>query len=326
MPVCQDFKPVCQASTPVYQDSTPVYQGSTPVYQDLMPVDQDFVPDFQDLTSATSDSVSEVYKPFISEALVSLLYDKVNNRKIKILSDKGGSQSLLRADVLSFSEKSNSGGSILLQGVECGIVNVPLHHVFLTPDLVSSGPVTVGVRTSLHIDGVHFLLGNDLAGGKVVPGPVVTDKQKIDEVIDPILEEMPDFYPSCAVTRAMTQKAKLSKPPITNSVSSEYDLADTFLSRIFSDENNGYSDVSMTQSSENICENLDVDKKDLNGQFISDKRKFSFDPFKDYDFNETSHNFQLFSRKNLIAQQRKTLRYTVSSIKPGLRMRFLQSL
>ena len=235
-----------------------------------MPVCQDFVPASQDLpvvkdVGATSDSVSEVYKPFISESLFSLLHDKVNKRKIEILRDTGASQSLLLADILPFSEKSYSGESILLRGVECSIVNVPLHHVFLTSDLVS-GPVTVGVRSSLPIDGVLFLLENDLAGGKVVPSPVVTDKPKTEEVIDPILEEIPDLYPSCAVTGALTQKAKLSKPPITNSVSSEYDLADTFLFRIFSDENNGYSDVSMTQFSKNICH-----KKDSNGQVISDK-------------------------------------------------------
>ena len=56
----------------------------------------------------------------------------------------------------------------------------------------------------------------------VIPSP---DKPKMEEVIDPIREETPDLYPSCAVTRAMTQKAKLSKFLISNSVSSEYDLA-----------------------------------------------------------------------------------------------------
>ena len=93
-----------------------------------------------------------------------------------------------------FSEKSYSGESVLLKGDECGVVNVPLHHVFLTSELVC-GPVT----------------------------------------------------------RAITQKVKLSKP-LSQILfhSSEYDLTDTFSSRIFSDENNGYSDVSMTQSSENI--------------------------------------------------------------------------
>ena len=71
---------------------------------------------------------------------------------------------------------------------------------FLTSGLVS-GPVIVGVRTALTIGGVHFLLGNDLAGGKAVSSPVVTDKPKKEEVIDPILEDIPNLYP---VNRAMT--------------------------------------------------------------------------------------------------------------------------
>ena len=50
---------------------------------------------------------------------------------------------------------------------------------------------------------------------------------------------------------------------------------------------------------------MDVDKKDLNGQVISDNSQFSSDPSKDYDLNETSHYFQVFSRENLIAQQKK---------------------
>ena len=72
-----------------------------------MPVCQDFVPTAKDLpivkdVCATSDSVPEVYKPFISEGLVSLLHDKVNKTEIKILRDTGASQSLLLADVLLF--------------------------------------------------------------------------------------------------------------------------------------------------------------------------------------------------------------------------------
>ena len=61
-----------------------------------------------------------------------------------------------------FSEKYYSGESVLIQGVECEIINVHLHN-----DLVS-GPVTVGVRTSSPIEGVHCLLGNYLVGRKAV--------------------------------------------------------------------------------------------------------------------------------------------------------------
>ena len=120
MPVLQDLTPACQDFMLVCQDSTPVYPDSTPVQKDLMPVCQDFVLVSQDLpivkdVCATSDSVSEVYKPLISGGLVSLLHEKVNNRKIKILRDTSASQSLLLADVLPFSEKSYSGENVLLQ-------------------------------------------------------------------------------------------------------------------------------------------------------------------------------------------------------------------
>ena len=98
------------------------------------------------------------------------------------------------ADTLSFSEESSSGESVLIQGVECGFVKVPLHHVNLTSDLVS-GPVTVGVRSVLPVDGVHLLLGNDLAGEKVVVNPIVTDKPVLEEVNDPIIEGF-GFVPS----------------------------------------------------------------------------------------------------------------------------------
>ena len=57
----------------------------------------------------------------------------------------------------SFSEKTSSGTSALIQSVECGFVNVPLSKLFfLSSDLVT-GLVTVGIRPSLPFKGVHFL-------------------------------------------------------------------------------------------------------------------------------------------------------------------------
>ena len=67
----------------------------------------------------------------------------------------------------------------------------------------------------------------------------------------------------------------------------------------------------MTQSSENICKKMNVGKKDLNGQFISDKNQFSFGPSTDYDFYEPSHDFQVFSRENLIQQKKDSEIYSL---------------
>ena len=79
---------------------------------------------------------------------------------IKILRDTGASQSLILADILPFSEKTSSGTSVLIQGVECGTVNIPLHNVHLSSDLVT-GLVVIGIKPSLLFKGVHLLLGQD---------------------------------------------------------------------------------------------------------------------------------------------------------------------
>ena len=47
-------------------------------------------------------------------------------------------------------------------------------------DLVND-PVAVGIRQTLLFKGVHLLLGNDLAGDKVVINPFVTDKPCMDQ-------------------------------------------------------------------------------------------------------------------------------------------------
>jgi len=66
-------------------------------------------------------------------------------------------------------------------------VGVPLHAIHLDSDLVK-GRVVVGVRSQFPIEGVSFILGNDLAGGKVLVNPEVCSV--------------------CAVTRAMSERQK----------------------------------------------------------------------------------------------------------------------
>ncbi|KAL5007639.1 hypothetical protein ScPMuIL_016445, partial [Solemya velum] len=75
--------------------------------------------------------------------------------------------------VVPLSEETSSGSSVLLQGVELGFVNVLLHCVYLKSDMVT-GPVTIGVRPELPIEGVSLILGNDLAGEKVRVDPLVS--------------------------------------------------------------------------------------------------------------------------------------------------------
>ena len=96
--------------------------------------------------TSETDAVMEIYEPFLSDGSVSLNSDFAQSTPIKILRDTGASQSLILADTLPFSEKTSSGTSVLIQGVECGFINVPLHNIYLSSDLVT-GLVAVGIKT-----------------------------------------------------------------------------------------------------------------------------------------------------------------------------------
>ena len=77
--------------------------------------------------------------------------------------------------MLPLSDDTNCGSSVLVQGIEMGFVPVPLHFVKVHSELIS-GIFRVGVRPMLPVKGVTFIMGNDIAGGKVVPILEVLDK------------------------------------------------------------------------------------------------------------------------------------------------------
>ena len=70
---------------------------------------------------------------------------------------------LVLENALPFSDNSSAGVSVLLQGVEMGMIGVPLHVIELQSDIIS-GTVAVGLRTSLPVGGISMILGNDLQG------------------------------------------------------------------------------------------------------------------------------------------------------------------
>ena len=202
--------------------------------------------------TSETDAVMEIYEPFLSDGSVSLNSDFAQSTPIKILRDTGASQSLILADTLPFSEKTSSGTSVLIQGVECGFISVPLHNMYLSSDLVT-GLVAVGIRPSLPFKGVHLLLGNDLAGDKVVVDPLLTNTPCVDQPPDPIEQEIPDLYPSCAVTRARAKKAN------QNNRMQDINLADTLIGQSFYDEISS----SLSPSQSDIQTDFDTSRSNL---------------------------------------------------------------
>ena len=106
------------------------------------------------------------YYPFISSGFLSAQENNVPI-PITIICDTGASQSLLVEGELLLSDESAISDHVLIKGVQLGFISVPLYKFFLKSDLIS-GYVTVGIRPDLPVKGVSLLLGNDLAGDKVI--------------------------------------------------------------------------------------------------------------------------------------------------------------
>ncbi len=73
-----------------------------------------------------------------------------------------------------------------------------------------SGFVEVGVRPVLPVKGVSFILGNDLAGGKVVPSIEVIDTLSIEHSSDELSQKYPNAFTACVITRAQSKKDEVS--------------------------------------------------------------------------------------------------------------------
>ena len=214
--------------------------------------------------SAPPKPVMNVFEPFIHEGSISLSSDMSDSTSIKILRDTGASQSLLLSDTLLFSEESSVGASVLIRGINCSEYSpVPLHTVYLRSNLVT-GAVKVGIQPSLPFEGVHLILGNDLAGDKVVVNAVVTEKPCLEQSPDPVEKEIPGLYPACVVTRAMAKKKENSDNEIT--------LADTVIGQVLEGES---IKSSVPESVEAVAEGSLSDKADKmsTSQLIAEQHK-----------------------------------------------------
>ena len=138
------------------------------------------------------------YTPFISEGFISVP-GSATRVPITVLRDTVANQSLLVEDKLPSAAETATGSNVLIQGVELETLSIPLHKVSLQSDLVSD-TVVVGVRHSLPVRGIDLILGNDLAGEKVIASPhMLNDPEELPHTA----AEVQSVYPACAVTRAM---------------------------------------------------------------------------------------------------------------------------
>ncbi len=76
-------------------------------------------------------SIDPTFEPFVCDGTVSFSEFDTEHKHVRILRDTGAAQSFILADVLPFSTQSSCGSDVLVQGIELGVVRVPLHAVYL---------------------------------------------------------------------------------------------------------------------------------------------------------------------------------------------------
>lgn len=166
-------------------------------------------------TSQIASEPDPCFKPFILEGFVSVTGDPKDQRPVTMLRDTGGSQSIIREGILPLSHESSCHSSAVIQGVGMRFIPAPLHCVHIRSSLIN-GFFKVAVRPALPINGVDVIVGNDLAGGKVMPVPEVLDNPDLS--LESVSTTQPlEIFPACVVTQAQAKKYDI-------------DLSDSFLS------------------------------------------------------------------------------------------------
>ncbi|KAI2644405.1 Retrovirus-related Pol polyprotein [Labeo rohita] len=100
--------------------------------------------------------------------------------------------------------KSYTGNNVPICVIEMGCNSVALHTIHLKSDLISV-TVSIAVHSQLPVVGVDMILGNDLAGTKVFPYPIISAKPDVNGQ-DEALSLFSSIFPSCTVTRAQKKK------------------------------------------------------------------------------------------------------------------------
>ena len=170
------------------------------------------------------------YIPFMSKGQVR--YDNLNKQpqatSINILRDTGAAQSLILHGAMP--HVAVNGETVLIKGVVGDFVN---------------GPVKIGLTDSLPMKGVDMLLGNDLAGHKVLTSPHMTCNPTSSDDTQAIENDFPGIFPACVTTRS----GKSTSDDVI-------DISDSFFSKLVNDdksviqeESSDHSAVSVDNSS-----------------------------------------------------------------------------
>ena len=189
---------------------------------------------------------TDPFEPFLSWGRVS--FEGSEEIPVHMLRDTGAAQTLLLSDILQTNGEETFDSFTSIKGVAGEWKRIPLKLISLHSEL-ASGQFWVGIVDHIPIPGVSMLLGNDVAGNKVVPTPIMTNAPiRVDE------EEQSDLFPQCAVTRAQVQNK-----------TKEVDQTNSDASKIF------HSLPNIDRENFIACQNNDDDLKGVRHRAVDDE-------------------------------------------------------
>ena len=143
----------------------------------------------------TTDEASNSFEPFIFTGYISLSSGDKKKVPVRIVRDTASSHSLVLRSSFPRIYEALTGERVVLSGVHIAD-SVPLCSIFLDCGLVSK-IISVGVIDKLPIEGVDFVMGNDLAGRRIVPDPILVDKPLLESPTAELELTQPNLFPVC---------------------------------------------------------------------------------------------------------------------------------
>lgn len=132
------------------------------------------------------------------------LYHCQDQGVVTILRDTGGSQSFVLSSDLPMGKDTARNVSTVVRGIGMSFVPGPLHCVHVKSKLVTV-IFSLVVHDSFPVDWVDFIMGNDLAGGKVYPVPEVLEVAISGVEPDVLAQEHPDLFSVSVLTRTQAR-------------------------------------------------------------------------------------------------------------------------
>ncbi len=155
-----------------------------------------------------SYEIDSVFEPFTGQGMISISGLEEDQVPITWLRDTGTAQSFILESALPFSRETYCGSDVLVQGIEMGVVKVPLHTLHIRSDLIT-GFVKVAVRTQLPVKGVIMIVATIFSKWRKYFPFLKSSRIRLVRFSASSKERCVEdltVFPACVITRAQSRK------------------------------------------------------------------------------------------------------------------------